>query len=76
MAEYNYIEGKTYTLFGNSDSTTEYYKTISDLADRVSVMEADTGNLIERLHRFSARKRSLRRALKEKMVRKVLPQLS
>jgi hypothetical protein len=66
MPEYSHIEGKTYTLFGNSDSTGEYYKTISDLADRVSSMEADTRNLIEKLQRFSARKRSLRRALKKK----------
>jgi len=66
MPEYSHIEGKTYTLFGNSDSTGEYYKTIRDLADRVSSMEADTCNLIKKLQRFSARKRSLRRALKKK----------
>jgi hypothetical protein len=66
MPEYNHIEGKTYTLFGLSDSTGEYYETISELADRVSAMEKDTGALIVRLQRFSARKSSLKRALENR----------
>jgi len=64
--EYSQIQGKTYTLFGNSDSTCEYYETISELACRVSAMEPDTGALIDKLQRFSARKRSLKRALENK----------
>jgi len=67
MPEYSHIEGKTYTLFGNSDSTGEYYKTISDLADRVSSLYPDIDKLLEKLQRFSARKRSLRKALKKKI---------
>ncbi len=66
MPEYSHIEGKTYTLFGNSDSTGEYYKTISDLADHVSSLDPDIDKLLEKLQRYSARKRSLRRALKRK----------
>jgi hypothetical protein len=66
MPAYTHIEGKTYTLFGNSDSTSEYYETIRDLADRVSAMESDTGKLIGNLQKFSARKRSLKRALQNK----------
>ena len=66
MPEYGHIEGKTYTLFGNSDSTSEYYETIRDLADRVSAMEPDTGKLIGNLQRFSSRKRSLKKALENK----------
>jgi hypothetical protein len=66
MPEYTHIEGKTYTLFGNSDSTSEYYETIRDLADRISAMEPDTGELIAKLQRFSERKRSLKRALEKK----------
>jgi hypothetical protein len=65
MAEYIHIEGKTYTLFGNSDSTFEYYETIRYLADRTSAMEPDTGELIDQVQKFSARKRSLRRAMKK-----------
>jgi hypothetical protein len=66
MPDYIHIEGKTYTLFGSSDSTAEYYETISDLADRVSAMEPDTSVLIQKLQRISVRKRSLKRALKKK----------
>lgn len=66
MPEYGRIEGKSYTLFGESDSTNEYYQTIRFLADRVSVMEPATGELIGKLQRFSARKRSLKRALANK----------
>jgi hypothetical protein len=64
--EYHHIEGKTYTLFGLSDSTAEYYETIGELADRVSAMKPDTKELVEELHRFSARKRSLKRAIVNK----------
>jgi hypothetical protein len=66
MPEYSHIEGKTYTLFEDSDSTEEYYNTIRNLADRASAMQPDTGELITKLQKFSARKRSLRRALKKK----------
>ena len=66
MPEYTHIEGKTYTLFGNSDSTSEYYEIIGNMADRVSEMEPDTGKLIGDLQKFSARKRSLKRALAHK----------
>lgn len=34
---YKPVEGKTYSLFGKSDSSAGYYKLISDLADRVLV---------------------------------------
>ena len=66
MPEYTHIEGKTYTLFADSDSTAEYYETIRYLADRVSAMEPDTAKLVGTLQRFSKRKRSLRRALENK----------
>jgi len=66
MPEYIHIEGKTYTLFGDSDSTAEYYETIQYLADRVSAMEPDAEELIGRLQRFSSRKRSLKNALEHK----------
>jgi hypothetical protein len=66
MPEYSHIEGKTYTLFGLSDSTGEYYEIIRYLAGRVSVLEPDTRELIDKLQRYSARKRSLKRALTNK----------
>jgi hypothetical protein len=67
LPEYSHIEGKTYTLFGLSDSTSEYYETIRYLADRVSALEPGTRELIVKLQRFSARKRSLKRALVNKI---------
>jgi hypothetical protein len=70
--EYSHIEGKTYTLFGSSDSTSEYYKTIRDLAERVSDIQPDLTALIEKLQRFSNRKRGLKRAL-EKQNERSLP---
>jgi hypothetical protein len=66
MPAYSHIEGKTYTLFGTSDSTSEYYITIRDLADRISALEPDTGELIKMLERYSARKKVLKRALARK----------
>lgn len=66
IPDYIHIEGKTYTLFGDSDSTAEYYETIRYLADTISVLETNTGELIDKLQKYSARKRSLRRTLKNK----------
>jgi hypothetical protein len=66
MPEYSHIEGKTYTLFGDSDTTDEYYQIIHDLADRVSEIEHDSGKLIDKMRRYSSRKRSLKRALEKK----------
>jgi hypothetical protein len=64
--EYTHIEGKTYTLFGLSESTDEYYKTIRTLADRVSEMEPETDELVRKLQKYSSGKRSLKRALVNK----------
>jgi hypothetical protein len=63
---YSHIEGKTYTLFGDSDSTGEYYHTIRNLADMVLAMEPDLRELIGTLQKFSKGKRSLRMALEKK----------
>lgn len=66
MPKYSRIEGKTYSLFGESDSTREYYETIRKLADTVTAMEPDMGILIDKLQKFSVSKRGLKRALKNK----------
>lgn len=62
--EYSHIEGKTYSLFGVSDSTEEYYSTISALADRVMVTHPDIKEMINRLQRFSSCKKKLRHVIK------------
>src|SRR5512139_3152251 len=64
--EYPPVTGKTYSLFGQADSTTEYYRTIRDLADMVVAMHPDTVQLVDRLQRFSRRKKRLKDALKNK----------
>ena len=64
--EYHRVEGKTYSLFGSSDSTTGYYKTISELADRVVSDSPDLCKTIADLQKFSLRKRRLKNILEKK----------
>jgi hypothetical protein len=64
--EYPQVAGKTYSLFGQSDSTSVYYKTIRELADRVVAMHPDTMKLLDELEGFSKRKKRLTHALKHK----------
>jgi len=64
--EYPPVTGKTYSLFGQADSTAGYYRTIRDLADMVVAMHPDTRQLVDRLQRFSRRKKRLKDALKHK----------
>ena len=41
---YQPVEGKTFTLIGESDSTREYYRLIASLADELLARyESDTG---------------------------------
>jgi hypothetical protein len=61
---YNPVEGKTYSLFGNSGSTSGYYESIKVLADRIQALDRDTGKMIEEISRFSRGKQSLKRSLK------------
>jgi hypothetical protein len=58
------VDGKTYSLFGNSDSTSNYYKTIGNLADEILGIDPHISTWIERLKLFSAKKRSLKKLLK------------
>ena len=64
--EYMPVKGKTYTLFGESDSTNGYYDTIRLLAERVLAIYPDIKSLIGSLEKFSVRKRLLNKALKSK----------
>ena len=58
------IEGKTYSLFGNSDSTEAYYQLISSLTDKILENNPDISSVIETLIRYSSKKRYLRKILK------------
>jgi hypothetical protein len=64
--EYSPINGKTYSLFGKSDSTYEYYETIRMLADKVIALNPDTRGLIDSIQKFSSKKRILRKSMKMK----------
>jgi len=63
VPEYSPVIGKTYSLFGGSDSTSGYYKTIRMLADQVLDLNSDTKNLIQSIREFSSKKRILRKSL-------------
>lgn len=54
------IEGKTYSLFGNSDSTEAYYQLMSSLADKILETNPDLSSVIEILIHYSAKKRYLK----------------
>jgi len=57
------IEGKTYSLFGRSCSTNEYYEIISMLADKIIALYPGIRirDLIEKIHKSSPKKRILKR---------------
>jgi len=60
------VEGKTYSLFGNSDSTGEYYRNIRELTDKIVSANPDINVLIGEIRRDSAKKASLKRSLLKK----------
>jgi hypothetical protein len=62
--EYSPIYGKTYSLFGKSGSTSEYYETIKLLADKILILNPNTRDLIEDIRKFSSKKRTLKKSLK------------
>jgi hypothetical protein len=64
--EYKPVNGKTYSLFGDSGLTAEYYKTIRELADKVLEDVPLNRELIESIRVFSSGKRKLRKCLKTK----------
>jgi hypothetical protein len=71
--EYSPVQGKTYTLFGQSDSTAGYYETIRTIADKVQELNPDIGELVEKLALFSAKKRYLKKILKDSGNDNLLP---
>ena len=64
--EYIPVNGKTYSLFGKSDSTEGYYRTISLLADNVLSLIPDIRELVEEMRVFSSKKRILKKSLRTK----------
>jgi hypothetical protein len=64
--QYRPVNGKTYSLFGKSDSTSGYYEMIRMLADQLQETEPDISKLIENLQKFSSNRRNLKKALGKK----------
>jgi hypothetical protein len=65
-SEYLPVNGKTYSLFGKSGSTLEYYETIRSLADKILEKNPDICKLIDNINQFSSKKKYLRRILTSK----------
>jgi len=66
IPEYSPVNGKTYSLFGNSDSTSGYYETIGMLADKILDLNPDPRYLIDYITKFSSKKKTLKRSLETK----------
>ena len=64
IPEYIPVKGKTYSLFGNSDSTAGYYETTRLLANKVLGLNPDLKELVEDIREFSLKKRILKKSLK------------
>jgi hypothetical protein len=60
--EYKLIEGKTYSLFGGSDSTEGYYDIIRSLAD-IILNENEISTILETVRKYSGRKKYLKNIL-------------
>ncbi len=64
LPEYIQVNGKTFSLFGKSDSTKGYYKTIGLLADKVLSLDPDIREMVEEIEEFSSKKRLLKKSLR------------
>jgi hypothetical protein len=58
------IEGKTYSLFGRSNTIIDYYSSIKWLADKILENNPDIGSVIETIQQFSSKKQYLRKITK------------
>jgi hypothetical protein len=64
MSDYSPVNGKTYSLFGKSASTLEYYETVRLLADKILEKEPDIRESVETINRYSSKKKYLQNILK------------
>jgi hypothetical protein len=59
------IQGKTFSLFGNTDSTGEYYRIIRLLADKILENNRDINSVLEIIDSFSSKKKYLRKLIEK-----------
>jgi len=57
---YDPVEGKTYSLFGDNESTSNYFRIITSLADLI-LAEHDTHSVLEVIKKYSPQKKFLRK---------------
>lgn len=62
--EYMAIQGKTYSLFGETGNTDGYYRLVRDLADKVLEIEPDMETILQEITLYSYRKRLLKKMVK------------
>jgi hypothetical protein len=62
--DYSAVDGKTYSLFAKTGSTTEYYDKIRRLADEILIRYPDIRVLAETINQYSSKKRYLKKILK------------
>ncbi len=64
VLKYSHVEGKTYTLFGDSNATSEYFNTIRELTDKILEKTPDILLVIKTMNTYSTKKRFLRKIIK------------
>jgi len=60
LLKYVPIEGKTYSLFGNNESTREYYEMISSFTDKI-LIDNDINEVLRTIQKYSARRHFLKK---------------
>jgi len=68
---YQPVEGKTYTLFGDSESTTQYYETISRLADKI-LNSYEINPVLETIQKYSPKKTYLKKLVSKPDEKKLI----
>ena len=58
---YSKVNGKTFSLFDQSDSAAQYYKTIRSLADICVKKSGNEVSLLKRVHNLSRKKSQLKK---------------
>ena len=62
---YQKVEGKTYTLFGNSNNTSHFYEVIEKIADEILIRFTNIKFVLETIQNYSRKKKLLEKIAKE-----------
>lgn len=67
------VEGKTYSLYGQWETTDEYYRRVGEIVDRCLERWGSPEELLSRIRRVTGRGRLLRRGVGDPVLRDVIP---